>query len=149
MSTPKICGISSIYIWGQFQQSCSSENFIFFERFFFEYFRIFVHNKEENIFVYTYWKTHFKTLNFHLSMIGEISSWWKLKKKNIISTFLTTLTGRVFCEKRNKFNGGLWSIRRIAPACWFGSMNLIVPFCKTFFVIKCFGMSFDLVNFVI
>lgn len=57
-----------------------------------------------------------------------------------------TLTGRVFCDQKNRFNGGLWSIRKIAPA---GSTALIIPLCGTFFVIKCLGMSFDRPNFVI
>lgn len=62
---------------------------------------------------------------------------------------LFTLTGRVFCDANNRFNGGLWSIRRIAPAFKFGSIALILPNWMILFVMKCFGISFDRPNFVI
>lgn len=62
---------------------------------------------------------------------------------------MITLTGSVLCEVKNRLIGGLWSMRRMAPVCWFGSIALIVPFCISLFAMKCFGISDDLPNFVI
>lgn len=66
-----------------------------------------------------------------------------------IMCYVITLTGSVFFDIKNRFIGGLWSMRRMAPVCWFGSIALTVPFCTNLFVMKCFGISDDLLNFVI
>lgn len=63
--------------------------------------------------------------------------------------YVCTLTGSVFFDVKNRLIGGLWSIRRMAPVCWFGSIALIVPFCTNLFVMKCSGISDNLPNFVI
>lgn len=60
-----------------------------------------------------------------------------------------TLTGKRFFDEKNMLTGGEWLTLRIGPEIWLGSIDDTVPCCSTWFLIKWFGISDGLPNFVI
>lgn len=94
------------------------------------------------------WYRHRKSTWQRFPKLNKEDEVWA-QEWRITAGLSLTLTGRVLCDAKNKFNGGLWSIRRSAPAVKFGSIAWILPNWMTLFVIKCFGISFGRVNLVI